>query len=183
MLSLQACNNTNQSEGKLTDSIDVDKTEVDGLIDTTKIVSENGIEGTVFLEKAAKADLLEIEMGKLARTKAANKSVKEFGALLENDHTKALSELKLLAQSKGFKLPASVSNTDATHFEEMSKMSSNTFDKYFIEMMVQDHTKDIEFYSGVSKSPDTTISVYANKILPTLQGHLKKATEIADKLN
>jgi putative membrane protein len=182
MLGFHACNSTNQSGAKAKDSSEVDKTEVDSLIDTTKITSENGIEGTVFLEKAAKGNLLEIEMGKLAETKGANKSIKEYGGLLKSDHTKAFTTLKSLAKAKGIKLPESVSSTDAIHFEEMSRMSGESFDKHFVQMMIKDHNKDIEFYSGVSKSPDTTISVYASKLLPTLQGHLKRATEIAEKL-
>jgi len=51
-----------------------------------------------FLKKAVIANLAEIELGRLATQKAQNPEVKQFAQMMVDGHTKALDELKQLAQ-------------------------------------------------------------------------------------
>lgn len=60
----------------------------------------------------AEASIAQIQTGKLALEKGKSDKVKSFARHMVDDHTKALSELQTLAQSKGVKLPE---DTDLPH--------------------------------------------------------------------
>src|SRR5438552_1637945 len=72
-----------------------------------------------FMEKAAMGGMAEVELGNLAKEKAANAQVKEFGAKMVQDHGKAGDELKQIASSKGVTLPTTMG---AEHKREMDKL-------------------------------------------------------------
>jgi putative membrane protein len=53
----------------------------------------------VFVMKAARGGMAEVELGKLAVEKGSSPDVKQFGQRMVDDHGKAGDELKSLAQS------------------------------------------------------------------------------------
>jgi len=178
---IQSCNSANRTEN-MDDSTAVDHTKVDTAMLTRTTPLENGAEGAMFMEKAAIGGMLEVELGKLAWQKAKSNKVKEFGALMEKDHNELNAALKVLAKSKGMKLPASLPVKEQEQFNEMNSMSGDNFEKHYMDMMVEDHIKDIELFKGAGKSPDTTISSFATRALPVLEQHYKKAKEISASL-
>src|SRR5262245_25607595 len=58
-----------------------------------------------FLKDAYEDGLAEIHLGELSKM-SASKEVKDFGAMIEADHTKLNAEMKTLADSKKVELPA-----------------------------------------------------------------------------
>lgn len=136
----------------------------------------------MFIKKAALGGMLEIALGKLAREKARNLRVKDFGKLMGHDHAQINTALKVLSMSKGLKFPVSLSEKDLEQIREMSKMETEHFEKLYIKMMVEDHNKYIELFSGAGKSPDVLVSDFAKKYLPVLQSHRLKALEVRDAL-
>src|SRR5262245_30221062 len=60
---------------------------------------------TAFMEKANRANLMEVAMGKLAGSKAEHSQVKEFGRKMVTDHEAMNSELRELASRKNIKIP------------------------------------------------------------------------------
>jgi predicted outer membrane protein len=59
-----------------------------------------------FVLEAARGNMTEVELGKLASERASSDAVKQFGQRMATDHGKAYDELKDLAQQKGLALPA-----------------------------------------------------------------------------
>src|SRR6185369_3563928 len=59
-----------------------------------------------FFTKAAGGGMFEVEVGKLAESKASDPQVKSFGSMLVKDHGAANEELKALASRKGAQLPS-----------------------------------------------------------------------------
>jgi putative membrane protein len=55
--------------------------------------------GKAFVEKAAKGNLAEVELGKLALQKSNDAQVKAFGQQMITDHSKANDSLKPIADS------------------------------------------------------------------------------------
>ena len=74
-----------------------------------------------FAQKAAVGGMAEVEMGKMAQQKASSDQVKQFGARMVDDHSKANDELKQIASAKGIALPTDL---DAKHKAKMDKMIS-----------------------------------------------------------
>ncbi|MBC5782004.1 DUF4142 domain-containing protein [Ramlibacter sp. USB13] len=132
-----------------------------------------------FFDKAAAGGMFEVEVGKLAESKAQNADVKAFGSMLVKDHGAANDELKALAQKKNVALPTTLPKAQQKELDKLSK--AKDFDKDFIKHVgLDDHKKDISLFEKTSKnSKDADVKAFASKTLPTLQQHHQKAEELS----
>ena len=136
-----------------------------------------------FVQKAASGGMMEVELGKLAQQKGLNQRVKDFGSMLNTDHTNANNELKSIATSKNITIPSSMNAEDQKHVDMLSSKSGVAFDKAYIGMMVEDHKGDIKDFKKASENlKDADIKNFAMKTLPTLQKHLDSANAIHHKM-
>lgn len=139
-------------------------------------------ETKTFVKKAANGGMMEVELGKLAQQNAKSQRVKDFGSMMNTDHTNANNELKSLALMKHLDIPADLEPKDKKHVEMMSKMKGAEFDKMYMDMMVNDHKEDVaEFKKASEGLKDADIKNFAGKTLPTLQKHLDSANAIHGK--
>jgi len=152
-----------------------------------------------FIKDACRGGHMEVEMSKLGVQKAESSEVRQFSQRLIDDHTKAGTELKQLAASKGLTLPdqekiaGNADDTDRTQVREKSdadrsdhkghaelkkleNLSGADFDRAFIKMAVNDHEKNVkEFEKASQKADDSDVKAFASKTLPTLREHLQQA--------
>jgi putative membrane protein len=133
-----------------------------------------------FYKNAAEGGMSEVELGQLAQQKAANPSVKDFGAMMVKDHSAANDKLKALAASKQVSLPDSPSMMQKASKTKLNMMSGESFDKSYVKGMIDDHKQDIkEFQKEASEGKDPDARAFASATLPTLQMHLEKIQAIA----
>jgi len=164
-----------------------------------------------FIKDACRGGKMEVQMGNLGVQRAQNPQVKEFAQGLIDDHTKANSELKQLAMSKGLTVSESDSiaegtdTTDAdrtrvrergetdqdakgghkehTGLKKLEALSGADFDREFVRMAVKDHEKDIsEFEKASQKVEDSEVKAFAAKTLPTLREHLQQAKSLQSEI-
>jgi len=129
-----------------------------------------------FAEKAAMGGAAEVQSGRMAEQKGMNSQVKQFGARMVQDHSKASDELKRIAAGKGLTLPEAPGPDDKREMDKLDKLAGADFDRAYMSHMVADHKKDIaEFEKEASSGQDTDIKAFAAKTLPTLREHLKLA--------
>jgi putative membrane protein len=147
-------------------------------------MEDNQNEASKFMVKAANGGMMEVELGSLAKDKATNPQVKEFAAMMVTDHSKANEELKSLAGTKNFTLPATMDSDHRDHITELSNKTGNDFDKAYMDMMVNDHKKDIDLFEDITKKEnvDADLKAFATKTLPTLKKHHEAAKRIQDAL-
>jgi len=127
--------------------------------------------------------MMEVQLGKLAQEKAQSKSVKDFGTMMVEDHTKANDELKTLAAQKNITLPATLSDKNQKHVDDLNSKTGKDFDKAYMDLMVDDHKEDVDKFKDASQNvPDSTIKGFAAKTLPVLQKHLDAAQAIHKNL-
>jgi len=125
---------------------------------------------------------MEVELGKIAQEKATNPRIKEFGAMMVKDHSDANEQLKSLAQQKNITLPANVSDKQQKDIDDLNKKTGKDFDKAYMNMMLDDHKKDIKkFEKAGNNLKDAEIKSFAMSALPTLQKHLDSARAITGK--
>jgi putative membrane protein len=93
-----------------------------------------------FIEKAAIANMAEIQLGQLAETRAQSPEVKEFAKMMVDEHTKALEELKKAAGTTA--IPSTLDKKHQKQLDKLSKLSGAEFDKKYMETMVDAH-KDV----------------------------------------
>lgn len=138
---------------------------------------------SMFFRKAAEGGMAEVKLGQLARDKAADQQVKDFGSRMVKDHGKANDQLKDLASKKDVTLPDSLSAKDQALYDRLSKMSGAAFDKEYMRAMIRDHEQDVaEFRKESEMAKDSDAKDFAAKTLPTLEDHLQQAKEIGSKM-
>jgi len=136
-----------------------------------------------FMNDAAPGGMAEVELGKLAASKAQNAEVKSFAQKMVEDHSKAGEELKQLAAQKKVMLPPDVLPKHKEIMDKLSKLSGADFDKEYVAAMVEAHEKDVSAFENVSKTAaDADVKAFATKTLPTLKMHLEMIKGIADKM-
>ena len=173
-LFFQACGgNTNNNDTEKDDSIGI-------LRDTTAKHAVNvEKEDVQFAVEAASGGMTEIELGKMAEQKAMNRMVKNFGAMMVKDHSKADDKLQALAKAKNINLPNRPSAADQQVINKLKKLSGRYFDKAYISDMIDDHKNDIREFKYASKNcNDPDIKHFAAKTLPLLQNHLDAIKEV-----
>ncbi|MBV8816664.1 MAG: DUF4142 domain-containing protein [Verrucomicrobia bacterium] len=132
-----------------------------------------------FVEKAAKGNLAEVELGKLASQKSDNAGVKAFGEQMVTDHSKANDNLKPIADSNGVQWPTALTGEPKTLYDRLSKLSGPSFDKAYIQAMVTDHKKDAQEYkTEAGKAKDSQLKSYVNQTLPIVEQHLSHAEQV-----
>jgi putative membrane protein len=136
-----------------------------------------------FAKEAAIGGMAEVDLGKLAASKANNPDVKQFGQRMVDDHGKASDELKSWASQKNVNLPTELDAQHKTEHARLEKLSGDAFDRAYMKSMVADHNKDVAEFQRESKSAkDPDLKAWVTKTLPTLQDHQKSAKEISAKV-
>ena len=182
----QACNSGNN------DSVDAAKEANDK---KDSMVTTNSMDSTMtstvmpvdksdadFAVEAANGGMMEVEMGNYAQQNAFSSRVKDFGAMMARDHSQVNSELKALAASKNITLPATMGADAHKEMEDLMKKKGKDFDKAYMNMMLDDHKKDVKaFEKAASDCKDADLKNFASKTLPVLRTHLDSTKAITGK--
>lgn len=170
---LMSCNSSSNSSGQ--DSVDSAKA-------INKEVKPVQKDASDFAVDAANGGMMEVALGKLAEEKAVSPRVKAFGAMMVKDHSEANNNLKSIASGLNIALPDSVSDDARKEMDKISMKKGKDFDKAYVDMMVDDHKKDItEFRKCADNCSDSTIKNFAYTTLPVLEKHLDSIQSIAGK--
>ena len=101
-----------------------------------------------FITKAAKGNLAEVELGKLASEKSHNQQIKDFGQQMVTDHSKANDNLKPIADSNDVQWSTKLTGEPKALYDKLSTLSGAAFDKTYVNAMVEDHQKDAKRIRG-----------------------------------
>jgi len=136
-----------------------------------------------FVAKAAEGGQFEIEIGKLAASKATDAAVKSFAQMLVDDHSVANDKLRQIATSHNVALPASLPDDKKKEIDQLSKLSGADFDRQFVKIVgIKDHHHDIDEFEKASRSAKSDdVKSFAQSTLPTLKKHLAAAEKLPSK--
>lgn len=137
----------------------------------------------MFMQRAAMSSMAEVAHGKQAQANGSSDDVRKFAQRMIDDHSKANEELKGLASKKGASLPAELDQKHQAMQQKLEKMKGAEFDRAYMQHMVQAHKEAVTLFQTEAKSgKDADARAWAEKTLPTVQEHLKMATEINAKV-
>src|SRR5690554_4312127 len=182
---LYSCNNSNTSQDSVSAARDANEIE-----DTTtfRTVPDLGVDaGQTFDEadfaiKAAEGGLFEVQLGKIAASRAVDQEVKDFANKMVQDHGRANEELATLAKAKTIVLPTALSRENQKDLQEFNEKGAEEFDDDYIERMIEDHERTIKIFEHASsQSKDSDFKEFAVKQLPILKMHLDHARKIDNK--
>jgi putative membrane protein len=176
------CNSGQQNK----DSVETAEQSNENKEEATKEAADDTKDDSEFAVKAANGGMMEVELARLASTKATSTPVKEFAKKMMDDHMKANDELQSIATQKNITLPAALSEESQKDVDRLSKLSGTEFDKEYMSFMVDDHQEDVdEFKKASDECKDPELKAFAAKTLPVLQSHLdmaKQTKETVDKM-
>lgn len=133
-----------------------------------------------FVDKAARINMNDVQMGELAQKKASNDRVKQFAQRMVQEHGKSNDDLKQIAGSKGFDLPSKLGDWNREDIQKLQGLSGGPFDQQYMKMMLDDHRENVaEFARQTTVAQDENVRKFAEKMLPVLQEQLKSAEQIA----
>ncbi|MDB6065654.1 MAG: hypothetical protein JWR26_1862 [Pedosphaera sp.] len=129
-----------------------------------------------FLVRAARIDMDEVQAGQLAQSRGTSQAVREFGAHMINDHTKANTGLKEIGTQKNAALPTQLSQEQNSKLQHLQGLSGAEFDKTYAQEMVKGHTQAVKEFEAAAKNlSDTDLRAWAQTALPLFQEHLNMA--------
>lgn len=133
-----------------------------------------------FAMTAAAGGMAEVEMARLALTKASSDSVKQYAQKMIDDHTAANAELMQIASTKGITLPTAPDAKMQAMMAKMEKLSGMQFDHEYIMMAgSKDHMKMEKLFRDESmRGRDADLKAFAAKTLPVVQMHLQMARDM-----
>lgn len=183
---LFACNSS-ETKSTTTDSMDntANTTDTSTAMENHDMMNNDSSDNSEdFTTDAAYGGMMEVQLGELAKTHAASQAVKDFGAMMVKDHSKANDELKSIAAKNNVTLAGTLPDKHQRHIDDLAKKNGAEFDKDYMDMMVDDHEKDIKMFERCAKDEDekADVKAFAAKTLPTLYKHLDAAKKIKDGL-
>ncbi|HZZ86771.1 MAG TPA: DUF4142 domain-containing protein [Caulobacteraceae bacterium] len=135
--------------------------------------------GADFLKTAIQGDNSEIMLGRMAAQNATvSPGVKQFAQMLVDDHSAHLKKVQSLAQAQGVKPPTGPMAAADVESAKLHLLKGDSFDKEFIQYMVNDHQKDIADYQQEAARHDGDVSKLAQATIPTLRKHLDAALKL-----
>jgi putative membrane protein len=150
-----------------------------GAAKATPAKEEAGGPAASFIKDAGHDSAMEIELAKLAESRAVSAGVRAYAQMLVADHEKANEELTALATSKNVTISTDPTPTDKAARKKLDGVSGAKFDDTFINMMVEDHEKAVQEFTAATANADPDVKTFVQKMLPILKHHLEEAQKLA----
>ena len=133
-------------------------------------------------------NMMEIDLGKMAQKSGSTQAVKAYGQMLERDHKSADKDLTAFAKKQGIVIPMDkpkdeADQKDAKDSKEavahLKTLKGNDFDTAFLQMMVQDHEKEIaKLDAAIGGIQNQDLATILKDIKPALQKHADQARDL-----
>jgi len=130
------------------------------------------------LVKLADGRMADAQEGWLASEQGSSSAVKTYGKLMMKDQEQLLTEIKKLAEKKNVTLPPAISRREKRGRDKLAVKTGSDFDKKFIQMMTDDHERDMKLFREAMTSKDEDVRIFAQKYLPMIASHLEKIQAI-----
>ena len=132
-----------------------------------------------FAKEAAMGGMLEVKAGQVASDQATSPEVKEFGAMMVTDHTKAGDKLKAICAAKKIEIPSALDAKHQAMVDKLVNTKGPEFDKLYVSEMVTDHQKDLAIFKAAAKDcKDADLKTFASDTVTVIQTHLDKIKAI-----
>ncbi len=135
-----------------------------------------------FISEAAVGGLKEIQFSQLALQKSGNDRVKTYAQKMITDHTQLNNDMMPFAQQAGITPPTQLKSKDQAEYDQLSKLSGDTFDKKYILAMVKDHHQDLkEFRAEEATATDPNFKTTVQNGEKVVKEHSDMADKMAGK--
>jgi putative membrane protein len=175
LLPWQACAQIGNSAGWSPDT----KTEKAGMPSP----NQSNYQDHLFAQIAAMGGLAEVDLGKLAASKAVDPGVKQFAQRMVDDHEKANGKLKSIAQKSNVPLPTNIDVEHGKAFADLNKLNGHQFDRAYLAYTTVEHQKTAQLLAWeIGQGEDAGMQRFASETLPAVLDHLRVARDLAAQI-
>jgi putative membrane protein len=136
----------------------------------------------IFLTRATRCGLAQIELARLAEQKASSPSVREFARQMIMDHEQANRSLRALAEGDGAAVPDQIEAEYRQARDDLGRLSGAEFDIEYLRLQVPAHQRMATLMEYVIGSgEDAQVRGYASSALPKVFTHLAMASQLLDQ--
>ena len=136
-----------------------------------------------FMQQASYSNNAEVAAGQIAVTNGSYDSVKMFGNMMVDDHSKSQNSLDSLGNSFGVALPTTADSVHEAKAAMLQSMSGYMFDTAYINAQVKDHEATIAlFQQELASGNNQQVKNYATTYLPVIEMHYQEAQTIQASL-
>jgi len=134
----------------------------------------------MFLRKATEGGLAEVQLGKLASTKASSQDVKDFGQKIADERAKLNISMAEVADSIGMRLPKNLNKAGQAQYDKLSTLSGDAFDKEYLACIVKDHHENLrDFRMESASTTDPELKAAVDNGAKIIREHLVLASKLA----
>ncbi len=129
-----------------------------------------------FVDMASASDMYEVEAGKLAQSMGTAQAVKDFGKMMETDHTKSTADLKAAAaKADGVTVNPQLTPKQQADLDALKNAGDN-FDSVYKTQQLAAHQQALSLLQNYASAGDqAALKDFAGKTAPVVQTHLDHA--------
>ncbi|HSY36034.1 MAG TPA: DUF4142 domain-containing protein [Acidobacteriaceae bacterium] len=136
-----------------------------------------------FLTKISQGGFDEVQLSKLAETKATNPQVKAFAHKMVADHTTLAAQMKPFADAWGLTPPTSMDADHQAEYDKLNSLSGMDFDKEYMNIMEKDHHDALNLFNEEAKTTtDAKFKVAVMHGQSVVAAHTHMADDLGAKL-
>ena len=136
---------------------------------------------TAFAQKVAASNAAELELSRIAYVRARSPQVRAFARQLLIDHRDMSINLDNFALERGHLIAWEIQPEMASTIERLRTLDGPAFDRAYMDVMVDAHSKSVTTLETQAASGRETASL-ANASLPTVRHHLEMARALDAQL-
>lgn len=147
-------------------------------VDTTRAVGQTITTNAnnAFVNSAASSGRFEIEAGKIAKEKTQNIRFRDYGSMMEKDHTQVNQELTDLASRKGWQITNDLTEQQQSDLDRLQSLNGEEFERAYSELMQSSHQDAITLFEGAATNEqDADLKNWASGRVKSLRSHLDHA--------
>lgn len=137
-----------------------------------------------FATQAAANGMYEVEVSRLASTRAAMPQVRSYAQMMVDQHTASNNELAAILRARRLPMPGALPADKQARVSRMAALSGAAFDREYVRMAgVEDHLANIALFEQAERSVgDADLRAFMVKTMPVLRTHLQQAQVLAGQM-
>jgi len=136
-----------------------------------------------FVVETISGNYANVRFSQLAMERSTDDRVREVAAIIENDHSKLIKELKGFANLRGIAIPLEENKNASKKFDDLAGTRNDSFDEKWCQELAHRHEKTIEQLEEMwEKTDDQELKTWINSALPGLRNDLVKLNSCREKL-
>lgn len=132
-----------------------------------------------FVNGASTAGIREIELSRLAQTRATDARVRAFAEMMIADHGKANDTLAALARDNNWSIATQMDSAGQSELGKLQGRDGKDLDAAYVKAMREDHDKAVKLFRDAAQGSDNQIlRDFARDALPTIEHHQEMANAL-----